>query len=406
MFRLNRLFTLISIFMITAMLLAACAPAAPAPTQAPAEPPKATEAPAPVETAAPAPTEAPVVVPTEAPAPAETGPIKIGLFLPDKKTARYETKDRPFFEAKLKEICPDCELISDISDSDPVAQQNAVEQAITNGVKAIAIMAVDTKAAAVIADNAKAAGIPVIAYSRLLENSDGVTVNIAFALADIGRAQAKSLVEALDKKGIANPQIVMVNGSATDSNMPPIRDGAMEVFQPLIDAGKLTIVQSVDTPDWDPSKAQSEMEQILTATGGKVDGVYVMNDGMASGVAAAIIAAGISPVPPITGLDCELAAIQRILVGQQYSSVYMPISTMAEQAAVIAYALATTGKIPDGMASGTINNGAIDVPSVSIPVVNVDSTNIQSNIIDTGFWTYEDICTPEFMDACTAAGLK
>ena len=383
MFRLNRRLTLICILMIASFILGACAPAStPVATQPSAE------------------------QPTVAAAPTKAEPIKIGLFLPDKKTARYETKDKPYFEAKLKEICPNCEFISDISNSDPVEQQNAVEQAITNGAKVIAIMAVDTKAAAVIADNAKKAGVPVIAYSRLLENSDGVTVNIAFALADIGKAQAQSLIGALDKEGITNPKIVMINGSPTDSNMPPIRDGAMSVFQPLVDAGKLTIVKTVDTPDWDPSKAQSEMEQVLTETGGKFDGVYVMNDGMASGVFAAINSAGIKPIPPITGLDCELAAIQRILVGQQYSSVYLPIKDMADRAAEIAYALATTGKVPQDMIGGTINNGAIDVPSVYIPVVNVDKSNIKEKIIDTNFWTVDDICTPEFLDACKAAGLK
>ncbi len=147
-------------------------------------------------------------------------------------------------------------MIAHIADSDAAEQQAAVEQAITNGAKVIAIMAVDTKAAAVIADYAKERGVPVIAYSRLLENSDGVTVNIGFALADIGQAQAQSLVKALGEKGIENPKIVMVNGGPSDSNMPPIRDGALEVFQPLVDAGKLTIVKSVDTPDWDPNKAQ------------------------------------------------------------------------------------------------------------------------------------------------------
>jgi D-xylose transport system substrate-binding protein len=256
------------------------------------------------------------------------------------------------------------------------------------------------------ADYAKAAGVPVIAYSRLLENSDGVTVNIGFALEDIGIAQAESLMEALDAKGIENPKIVMINGSATDSNMIPIRDGAMSVFQPLVDAGTLEILDSVDTPDWDPTQAQSEMEQILTATGGQIDGVYVMNDGMASGVLAAINSAGIQPVPPITGLDCELAAIQRILVDQQYSSVYLPIDMMATEAADIAYALATTGEVPQDKIARTVNNGAIDVPSVDIPVVNVDKSNIQEKIIDTGFWTVDEICTPEFEEACVAAGLK
>jgi D-xylose transport system substrate-binding protein len=382
MLRQNRLYTLMCTIFIAAMLLASCAPAA---TPTAEQPPAA---------------QATVAAPTQAEA------IKIGIFLPDKKTMRYDTKDRPLFEKRLKEICPTCELIANIADSDATEQQTAVEQAITNGAKVVAVMAVDTKAAAVIADYAKARNVYVIAYSRLLENSDGVTVNIAFALADIGKAQAQSLIEALDKKGIANPQIVMVNGGPTDSNMPPIRDGAMEVFQPLVDAGKLTIVKTVDTPDWDPTKAQSLMEQILTETGGKVDGVYVMNDGMASGVLAAINAAGISPVPPITGLDCELAAIQRMLVDEQYSSVYLPIGDMATKAAEIAYALATTGKVPEGLVGGTINNGAIDVPSVYIDVVNVDKTNIKEKIIDTGFWTLDDICTADFEEACVAAGLK
>lgn len=384
MLRPNRFFILLTTIFIATILLAACA----TPT---------TEPPAAEEPAAEEPAE-------EAPAEAES--LKVGIFLPDKKTMRYETKDRPLFEARVKEICPDCEVISNIADSDPVEQQNAVEQAITNGAKVVAIMAVDTKAAAVVADYAKAAGVSVIAYSRLLENSDGVTVNIGFALEDIGIAQAESLVEALEARGIENPEIVMINGSATDSNMIPIRDGALSVFQPLVDEGKLTIVQTVDTPDWDPTKAQSEMEQILTATGGKVDGVYVMNDGMASGVLAAVNSAGIKPVPPITGLDCELAAIQRILVDQQYSSVYLPIDSMAAQAGDIAYALATTGTFPQDLVARTVNNGAIDVPSVDIAVVNVDKSNIQEKIIDSGFWTVDEICTPEFEEACVAAGLK
>ncbi len=115
---------------------------------------------------------------------------------------------------------------------------------------------------------------------------------------------------------------------------------------------------------------------------------------------------GIKPIPPITGLDAELAAVQRMLVDEQYSSVFLPIDVMASTAAEIAYALATTGKVPEGMIDGTVNNGVIDVPSVFIPVVNVEKSNIQEKIIDTKFWTLDDICTPEFEDACVAAGLK
>jgi D-xylose transport system substrate-binding protein len=380
MLRLKRCFLWMSLLIIASILLTACA----TPTSQPAA---ASEVPA-----------------TESDAAPET-PTTVGIFLPDKKTLRYETKDRPIFTEKMKEICPTCEVIGQISDSDATEQQSAVEQAITNGASVVAIMAVDTKAAAVMADYAKERGVYVIAYSRLLENSDGVTVNIGFALADIGIAQAESLVKALDERGIENPRIVMINGGPSDSNMPPIRDGAMSVFQPLVDAGKLTIVKSVDTPDWDPNQAQSLMEQILTETGGQIDGVYVMNDGMATGVLAALNSAGISPIPPITGLDAELAAIQRILVGDQYSSVYLPIEDMATQAAEIAYDLATTGEVPEEMIDGTVNNGAIDVPSVNIDVTNVDKSNIKEKIVDTGFWSVDEICTPEFEQACKDAGL-
>jgi len=342
----------------------------------------------------------------EEPIEAEEEPIIVGFFLPDSKVARYETKDLPSFEKRLGEICQDCELIAHIADSDPVEQRNAVDQAITNGADVLVIMAVDTKAAAVMADEAKNNEIPVLAYSRLLENSDGVTAYIGWRLADIGISQAQSLLKGLEERAIEKPwDIAMINGSPTDSNMPPIRDGAMEVFQPLIDSGDLNIISSIDVQDWDPAKAQSAMEQILTSSGGEIDGVYCMNDGMAGAVHAAINAAGISPVPPITGLDASLAAVQRILVGEQFSTVYMPIPDMAARAAELAYDLAISGELPEDMVNETIDNGAKDVPSIANPVISVEKEDIKEVLIDGGFWTVEDICTPEYEEACEEAGL-
>jgi D-xylose transport system substrate-binding protein len=383
MLRPNRFFTLAFTISLIVILLAACTPAA---TEAPTEP------------AAGEPTEA---------APAEGEPITIGLFLPDKNTARWDSKDRPFFEAKLKEICPDCEFIYTNVDADATEQLTAVQTAITNGADVVAVSAVDSKAAAVIADNAKAAGVPIIAYSRPIENSDGVTVSVGFELADIGRAQAQALIDHLNAEGVENPQIVMINGGPSDANMPIIKEGAMEVFQPLVDAGELTILRSVDTPDWNPTEAQNEMQQILTEFADtNIDGVYVMNDGMAGGVVAALLAAGIDPLPPVTGLDAELAAVQRIISGEQLNSVYLPIKLLAETAAQMAYDLATTGAVSPDMLQGTMNNGVMDVPAAFIPVVSVDGTNIMETLIAEGFWTVEDICTPEFAEACTAAGLQ
>ena len=380
MFRPNRFFSMMSMLVIAAFLFTACAPAA-TPTAAP--------------TAVP-----PTAAPTQAPA------IKIGFFLPDTSTARYDTKDKPFFEAQLAAICPTCQVIYDNSKADPNEQLTAVEAAISNGVKVITIMAVDTKAAAVIADKAKAAGIPVIAYSRLLQNSNGVTVNLAFNITDYGQRQAQSLIDALNKKGIANPKIVQILGAANDSNVPVMETGHMKVFQPLVDAGKLTIIKTENTPNWDPATAQTEMQQIITETGGKIDGVLTENDGMAGGIIQAFKTAGITPVPPVVGGDCDLAAIQRIVAGEQLSSGYLPIKTIAEYAAKISYSLATTGQVPAGMVTGTTNNGTIDVPTVFIPIGMVDITNIKTTIIADNVWTVDQICTPEFNAACVTAGLK
>jgi len=399
----KRLYILLCGVTVFAMLLASCGTPSTPTAEQPSE-----EEPTAVEEAEEEPTEAEEAEPTEVEEAeeAEEEPLKVGLFLPDKKVARYETKDKPFFEQRLEEICPDCELIAHIADSDPVEQKNAVEQAITNGADVLVIMAVDTKAAAVMADDAKKNGIPVLAYSRLLENSDGVTAYIGWRLADIGEAQAESLLKGLEEKGVEKPwDIAMINGSPTDSNMPPIRDGAMEVFQPLIDAGELNIVRSVDVQDWDPAKAQAAMEQILTASGGEIDGVYCMNDGMAGGAHAAMNAAGIEPVPPITGLDASLAAVQRILVGEQYSTVYMPIEGMASLAAELAYELATTGEVPEDVADETIDNGAKEVPSIANPVISVEKEDIGDVLIEGGFWTVEDICTEDYEEACKEAGL-
>jgi D-xylose transport system substrate-binding protein len=131
----------------------------------------------------------------------------------------------------------------------------------------------------------------------------------------VGKLQAQSLVDDLNKMNLTNPSIVMINGSPTDNNASLFKQGAHSVFDPLVAAGKLTIAKEYDTPDWSPDQAQTEMQQALTALNNKVDGVYAANDGTGGGAIAAMKAAGVNPLPPVTGQDAELAAIQRILVG-------------------------------------------------------------------------------------------
>jgi D-xylose transport system substrate-binding protein len=344
------------------------------------------------------------VITSPAPAP-KSG--KIALLLPETKTTRYETKDRPYFEQKMKELCPNCQIIYSNANQDANLQLSQAEAALTNGAQVLVLDPVDSAAAAAIANMAKTQGVPVIAYDRLILNSNGVSYYISFDNYRVGQLQAQALVNRLNEMGVKNPVIVMINGAPTDNNAKLFKAGAHSVFDPLVKAGKLTIAKEYDTPDWSPNQAQNEMQQALTALGNKVDGVYCANDGTASGAIAAMRAAGINPLPPVTGQDAELAAIQRILIGQQYMTIYKAIRPEAEAAAQLAYDLLTNTPVPAQMTQAkTTNNGTIDVPSVLLTPVVVTKSNINSTVVKDGFWTVQQICTSEYANACKAAGLQ
>jgi D-xylose transport system substrate-binding protein len=335
-----------------------------------------------------------------------TGAAKIALLLPETKTTRYETADRPDFEARMKALDPSVEIIYSNANQNANTQLSQAEAALTNGAQVLVLDPVDSAAAAVIADKAKAQGVPVIAYDRLILNSTGVNYYISFDNTEVGKLQATSLVDTLNKMGVQKPVIVMINGSPTDNNAKLFKQGAHSVFDPLVSGGKLVIAKEYDTPDWSPDQAQNEMQQALTALGNKVDGVYCANDGTASGAIAAIKAAGLSPIPPVTGQDAELAAIQRILVGQQYMTVYKAIRPEAEAAADLAYDLLMKKPVPAAMTGGkTVNNGKMDVPSVLLTPIAVTKANIKDTVVKDGFWTAAQICTGEYAGACKAAGL-
>jgi D-xylose transport system substrate-binding protein len=336
-----------------------------------------------------------------------TAPAKIGLLLPETKTTRYETADRPDFEAKMKELDPNVQIIYSNANQNANTQLSQAEAALTNGAQVLVLDPVDSAAAAVVADKAKAQGVPVIAYDRLILNSSGVNYYISFDNTEVGKLQATSLVDKLNNMGIAKPVIVMINGSPTDNNASLFKQGAHSVFDPLVKSGKLVIAKEYDTPDWSPDQAQNEMQQALTALGNKVDGVYCANDGTASGAIAAMKAAGLNPIPPVTGQDAELAAIQRILVGEQYMTVYKAIKPEAEAAAELAYDLLMKKAVPGSMTGGkTVKNGKIDVPSVLLTPIAVTKDNIKGTVVKDGFWTVQQICTGEYAGACKAAGLE
>jgi len=325
---------------------------------------------------------------------------KIALLLPETKTARYETQDLPNFKNRLKELGFDEQyLIYNNANQDAATQQQQAEAALTNGANVLVLDPVDSDAAAKIADLAKSKDVPVIAYDRLIKGSDGVTYYISFDNEHVGRLQGSALVTAL--AGKIHPTIVMINGSPTDNNATLFKRGAHAVLD-----SKVIIAKEYDTPDWSPDKAQREMEQALTTLNNQVDGVYAANDGTAGGAIAAMKAAGIQPLPPVTGQDAELAAIQRILAGEQYMTVYKAIKPEADAAAELAYALCYGEKPDESKVNDRVNNGKIDVASILLTPVSVRQDNVMQTVVADRFWSVEQICTADFKDYCNAAGIK
>jgi len=325
----------------------------------------------------------------------------IALLLPESKTARYESQDRPNFERKVEELCSDCEIIYSNADQDAAKQQQQAEAAITQGAKVLVLDPVDAASAGAVVQRAKQSQIPVVSYDRLITDAD-IDYYISFDNEKVGQLQGESLVSKLEEDG-AEGDIIMINGAPTDNNAKLFKQGAHSV----IDDSPFNVAKEYDTPDWSPDKAQQEMDQAITAVGkdGFV-GVYAANDGTAGGAIAAMKGQGVDPKTiPVTGQDAELAAIQRILIGEQYMTVYKAIKPEAEAAAELAVALAR-GEEPQADTSETVDNGMKDVPSILLEPIAVTKENINDTIVKDEFWSVDEICTGKYADACKEAGIQ
>jgi D-xylose transport system substrate-binding protein len=330
------------------------------------------------------------------------GGKKIALLLPESKTARYESQDRPNFERKLKELCSDCEIIYSNADQDAAKQQQQAEAAITQGANVLVLDPVDSASAGAVVNRAKQSKIPVISYDRLITDAP-VDYYISFDNEQVGKLQGDALVKKLKDDGKSG-SIIMINGAPTDNNAKLFKAGAHSV---LDDSG-FKIAKEYDTPDWSPDKAQQEMEQAITAVGkGKFVGVYAANDGTAGGAIAAMKGNGIDPKTiPTTGQDAELAAIQRIVIGEQYMTVYKAIKPEAEAAAQLAYDLSQGKKPSGGVVNGQTDNGQGQIPSVLLKPVAVTKDNINDTIVKDGFWKASEICAGRYASGCKDAGIS
>ena len=238
----------------------------------------------------------------------DTAAATIALLLPESQTTRYEAFDKPLFEAKVAELCSECEVVYFNADQDEAKQQQQVETAITQQVDVMVLDPVNGASASSLVTTSQDAGIPVIAYDRFIEGAD---YYMSFDNETVGELQAQALLDAVGDTG----NILMLNGAPTDPNAAQFKAGAHNV----LDASGLTIVAEYDNPDWSPGNAQTFVtDQLSSFDPTQIAGVYAANDGQAGGVIAALTGAGVTDLPPVTGQDAELAAIQRILAGQQH----------------------------------------------------------------------------------------
>jgi D-xylose transport system substrate-binding protein len=331
------------------------------------------------------------------------GAFTIALLLPENETPRYETNDKPDFEKSVSEQCPECEVIYFNAGGDAEKQQSQGEAALTKGADVLVLDPMDSKSAAAIVEKAHAQDIPVVSYDRLIENSE-VSAYVSFDNERVGELQAETLAEKLKEDGHASGPIIKINGDPADPNAALFKAGSSKAFE----AAGVKVAKEYDTPGWSAENAQREAQQAITALGNEgFWGIYAANDDTGGGAIAALKGAGINPEErPVTGQDSTVAGLQRILVGQQFMTIYKSIPPQAEIAAEFAVALAEGEELPQDKVTEEVNNGKTDVPSAILEPVAVVKDNIKSTVVKDGFVTASELCTSAYKKACEEAGIS
>lgn len=307
------------------------------------------------------------------------GKIKIGFSMDTLQEERWQ-RDRDLFVAAAEKLGATVDVQS--ANSDDARQIAQAENLISQGVDVLVVVPHNADATAAIVEKAHEAGIKVLAYDRLIRNSD-LDLYVSFDNERVGEMQAEAITKLVPKG-----KYVYIGGSDTDNNAHLFKKGAFNVLKPYIDSGDIEVVYDQFTKDWNPANALANMENALTANNNQIDAVIAANDGTAGGVVQALAAQGMAGKIPVSGQDAELAASQRIVEGTQTMTVYKPIKALAEKAAELAVKMA---KGEDLGADKTVNNGKIDVPSVLLDPISVDKTNIDDTVIADGFHSKEDV---------------
>ncbi|MGS3447750.1 sugar ABC transporter substrate-binding protein [Klebsiella electrica] len=319
----------------------------------------------------------------------------VAFLMPDQASTRYEQHDFPGFKAEMSKLCAECKVIYQNANASATLQQQQFNSVIAQGAKIIVLDPVDSSAAAALVENAQAQDVKVIAYDRPIPGKPA-DFYVSFDNEGIGYAIAKSLVDHLKASGVAKDAgVLQINGSPTDAAAGLIRDG---IHRGLKASGYTTLAE-FDTPEWAPPKAQEWAAGQITRFGDKIKGVVAANDGTGGGAIAAFKAAGVQPVPPVTGNDATIAALQLIIAGDQYNTISKPSEIVAAAAAKVAVEL-IQGKKPQ--ASTTLYN----TPSQLFTPAVITAKNIKAEIFDKKIQTYAQVCTGEYTAACQKLGIE
>ncbi|KRQ11490.1 MULTISPECIES: multiple monosaccharide ABC transporter substrate-binding protein [Bradyrhizobium] len=319
----------------------------------------------------------------------------IGIAMPTKSSARWIDDGNNMVKV-LKERGYGTDL--QYAEDDIPNQLSQVENMVTKGAKVLVIAAIDGTTLSDVLKQAKAQGITVIAYDRLIRGTPNVDYYATFDNFQVGVLQAQSIENALGLKEGKGPfNIELFGGSPDDNNAYFFYDGAMSVLKPYIDSGKLVVgsgqtgMNKVATLRWDGATAQARMDNLLSAFYGKkrVDAVLSPYDGLSIGIISSLKSVGYGskdqPMPYISGQDAEVPSIKAMLRGEQYSTIFKDTRDLAKVTADMVDAVLSKKEVSVNDTK-TYNNGVKVVPSYLLKPVVVDKTNWEKVLIDSGYY--------------------
>ncbi len=304
----------------------------------------------------------------------------VGVALPWLGTQNWAEADE-MFKTRLKEA--GFEPIVQHADNKVVNQQQQIESMVQNGAKVIVVGPVDGSQLGAVLEEAAAAGVKIIGYDRLIENTKAIDGVVQFDSIETGVQQGKALLAGLEaQKGKGPYNIELFAGGPADPNAPNFFTGAMQVLQPKIDDGTLVVVSGqldftqAATLGWDNAKAQSRMDSILSGfySDKEIHGVLCPNDGIARAVITASEQAG-QKLPVTSGLDAENETVKWIWEGRQYSTIAKPTDTLVNETISIIKGIRDGKGMPE--AKEKVNNGMKDVNVYALPPLVVTKENIK-----------------------------